>query len=199
MKLQFIHKRVYILHVTAPGTPTISMGTTAPTTITLSWTNNDSVMSKYEVIWERDTSGECDNMDEGSNIITNGSTSYTIRGLQEDSNYIINVTATNAAGSAVSVPVTAVTGEAGEGLSGTYELKSIQIMYFLSAPSAPPTTVSTSNVTNSSIIVKWGPVLCIHRNGNITGYTVQYEAQGSGGNRLSMFQEVLPLKLRFLE
>ena len=116
----YTQKSIYILHVTAPGTPTISMGTTTPTTIPLSWTNNDSVVNKYEVMWERDTSGECDNMDEGSNIITNGSTSYTIRGLQEDSNYTITVTATNTAGSAVSVPVTAVTGKAGEGLSGTY-------------------------------------------------------------------------------
>ena len=57
-------------------------------------------------------------------------------------------------------------------------------MYFLSVPSAPPTIVSTSTVINSSIIVKWEPVLCIHRNGNITGYTVRYEAQGSGRKQM---------------
>ena len=38
----------------------------------------------------------------GSTIITGGSSSYTITGLEEDSNYTITVTATNAAGSAVS-------------------------------------------------------------------------------------------------
>ena len=26
----------------------------------------------------------------------------------------------------------------------------------------------------------WGSVLCIHQNGNITGYSVQYRAVGSG-------------------
>ena len=34
--------------------------------------------------------------------ITNGSTSYTITGLEEKTSYTITVTATNAAGSAVS-------------------------------------------------------------------------------------------------
>ena len=61
------------------------------------------------MMWERDTSGECPNEDEGSATITDGSTSYTITGLEEDSNYTITVTATNAAGSAVSDPVTGMT------------------------------------------------------------------------------------------
>ena len=48
------------------------------------------------------------------------------------------------------------------------------------APSAPPTSVSVSEVTSSSITVQWGPVDCIHRNGDITGYSVQYREVGSG-------------------
>ena len=96
--------------------PAISVGTTTPTTISLSWTTADTVIDSYEVMWERDTSGECPDVDEGSAINTDGSTSYTITGLEEDSSYTITMTATNAAGSAVSVPVTAMTGEAGEEL-----------------------------------------------------------------------------------
>ena len=42
------------------------------------------------------------------------------------------------------------------------------------APSAPPTSVNISSVTSTSITVKWGTVDCIHRNGNITNYSVQY-------------------------
>ena len=53
-------------------------------------------------------------------------------------------------------------------------------MYFLPAPSSPPTIVSTSDVTKSSITVQWRPVDCIHRNGDITGYSVRYGVQGSG-------------------
>ena len=69
------------------------------------------------MMWERDTSGECSDEDEGSATITNSSTSYTITGLEEGSNYNVIVTATNAAGSAASDSVTEMTGEAGEGLS----------------------------------------------------------------------------------
>ena len=74
-------------------------------------------MDSYEVMWERDTLGECLYVDQASTNITGGSTNFTITGLEEDSNYTITVTATNAAGSAVSVPVTVTTREAGEVLS----------------------------------------------------------------------------------
>ena len=66
------------------------------------------------MMWQRNTSGDCSDEDEGSTTITDGSTSYDIMGLEEDSNYSITVTATNSAGSAVSDAVTAMTLEAGE-------------------------------------------------------------------------------------
>ena len=47
------------------------------------------------------------------------------------------------------------------------------------APSAAPTNVDVSDVTSSSITVQWGTVPCIHRNGDITGYSVQYGVVGS--------------------
>ena len=111
------------LHCTvqAPGQPnTVMVHSTTPTTISLSWTAASGTVNNYEVMWERDTSGECPGMVEVSATITGGSTSYTISGLEEDSNYTITVTATNAAGSAVSIPITAMTGEAGEGLMTWY-------------------------------------------------------------------------------
>ena len=91
------------------------MTSTAATSITLSWSvPSGSVVDSYEVMWQRDTSGECSDEDEGSTTITDGSTSYDIMGLEEDSSYSITVTATNSAGSAVSDAVTAMTLEAGE-------------------------------------------------------------------------------------
>ena len=51
---------------------------------------------------------------------------------------------------------------------------------FIPAPSAAPTSVRISAVTSSSITVQWGAVDCIHHNGDITGYSVQYGVQGSG-------------------
>ena len=66
------------------------------------------------MMWQRDTSGECPDEDEGSISLTDGSTSYDIMGLEEDSVYSITVTASNAAdSSAVSNTVTAMTQEAG--------------------------------------------------------------------------------------
>ena len=56
-------------------------------------------------------------------------------------------------------------------------------MVFPPAPSAAPTSVSVSEVTSSSITVQWGAVDCIHRNGNITGYSVWYGIQGSGSTQ----------------
>ena len=53
-------------------------------------------------------------------------------------------------------------------------------MSFFPAPSAPPTYVSTTEVTSFSITVIWGPVDCIHSNGDVTGYSVHYGVQGSG-------------------
>ena len=110
--LQFLHCTVQA---------TVMVHSTTPTTISLSWTAASGTVNSYEVTWERDTSGECPAVDEDSATITGGSTSYTISGQEEDSNYIITVTATSAASSSVSVPVTAMTGEAGEGLLTWYE------------------------------------------------------------------------------
>ena len=92
----------------------VTVDSTTATTISLSWTSAGSVVDSYEVMWERDTAGQCPDEDEGSATITDGSTSYTITGLEEDSSYTITVTATNAAGSAVSEPATGMTEEACE-------------------------------------------------------------------------------------
>ena len=103
---------------TVPGQPSVTASSTTATTISLFWSiPNGSVVDSYEVMWERDTSGDCPDEDEGIATITDGSTSYTITGLEEDSSYTITVTTTNAVGSAASDSLTGMTGEAGEGLT----------------------------------------------------------------------------------
>ena len=93
------------------------------------------------MMWERDTSArECPDedegsttisdrdegssaitdVDEGSSAITDGSTSHTIRELEEDSTYTISVRASNVAGSTVSESVSEVTREAGRLLYTLY-------------------------------------------------------------------------------
>ena len=69
-------------------------------------------------MWQRNTSGECPYEHEDNISLTNGSTSYDIMGLEENSSYSITVTASNEAGSsAVNNTVTAITLEAGEIIS----------------------------------------------------------------------------------
>ena len=68
------------------------------------------------MMWQRDTSGECSDEDEGNTTITGISSSFTIMGLAGISSYTITVTATNAAGSStVSSAISGMTLEAGEG------------------------------------------------------------------------------------
>ena len=50
-------------------------------------------------------------------------------------------------------------------------------------PTAAPTNAGTSSGTFFSITVQWEAVDCIHRNGDITGYSVRYGVQGSGSTQ----------------
>ena len=94
--------------------PTVVVGSSTVTTSYVSWNiPSGSVVESYVVMWQRDTSGECSDEDIGSTTVTDGSFSYTILELEEDSSYTITVTASNEAGSAVSDPVTGITEKAG--------------------------------------------------------------------------------------
>ena len=101
-----------------PGRPNIGVEFTTATSISLSWSvPNGSVVVTYKVMWQRNTSGECPDEDEGSISLTDGFNNYEIVGLEEDSSYSITVTASNAAGSSeVNNTVTAMTLEAGKRL-----------------------------------------------------------------------------------
>ena len=117
--------------MTVPGQPTAILDSTTPTNISSSWAAlSGSVVDSYEVMWERDTSGKCSDVDVGNATITDGSTSYTISGLEEDSNYTITVTATNAAGSVISDSIIGMTREA----RMFSIVVSVNSKYFVSSP-----------------------------------------------------------------
>ena len=48
------------------------------------------------------------------------------------------------------------------------------------APSAAPADLIFLSSTSSSISIQWEAVPCIHRNGNITGYVIQYKEVDEG-------------------
>ena len=93
--------------------PVLSVDSTTATSISLSWTSAGLDVTSYELMWQRDTLGECS--DVGGDSLTLTSTNSVIMGLEEDSIYSATVIANNVAVSrAVSDAVTAMTLEAGE-------------------------------------------------------------------------------------
>ena len=94
--------------------PVLAVASTTATTVSLSWTSAGTVVDSYVVMWQRDTSGDCpDDEDRNSTSLSGSSTSYTIQDLEEDSNYIIIVSASNEIGSAAG-SINGATMEAGE-------------------------------------------------------------------------------------
>lgn len=93
--------------------PLVTTFSATDRTIALSWNNSGPQIDSNEVVWERDISGACSDEDRGSTTITDGSATYTIQNLQEDSSYTVVVKATNAAGSVASDAVIANTLTAG--------------------------------------------------------------------------------------
>ena len=92
------------------------VSTTTATSISLSWSvSTDSVVTQYLVEWQRDTSVGCSYEDQANTTITDGSVSYDIPELEENSRYIMTVTASNSAGSSgASNSVNGMTAVAGE-------------------------------------------------------------------------------------
>ena len=74
------------------------------------------MVTQYEVTWQRNTALKCHDVDDmGGDTINNGTASYYIMGLEEDSSYIITVTASNSENNdPVINTVTAMTEEAGK-------------------------------------------------------------------------------------
>jgi len=66
----------------------------------------------------------------------------------------------------------------------SYKYTHLIVLFFSVVPSSSPTSIQATDGHSSSITVQWGAVDCIHRNGDITGYSVQYGVQGVGGLRL---------------
>ena len=100
-------------HLLLVEAPVLTAGTTTATTITISWSSDDPMVTSYVVMWERDTSSKCRSVsDMDSTTINDGSISYDITELEEDSTYSITVTASNSAD--ISNTVTEMTMEAGE-------------------------------------------------------------------------------------
>ena len=70
-------------------------------------------MDRYGIAWERDTTKKCSDMKMVNTTIIYHSTGFSITGMEEDSHYIITVTA-NTNGGTISSSVMGMTAEAGK-------------------------------------------------------------------------------------
>ena len=136
-----------------------------------------SVVTGFEVRWQRDTSVGC--FDEDKDTISETGAfpnSYQISGLEPGNRYTITVTVSNAAGTApASNSVTGTTLETGERESIIFLLCYVLLS---TVPSSTVVSLSHGTVTVNSITVQWEEVPCLHRNGEITGYTVVARTSG---------------------
>ena len=170
------------LYPTVPSAAVLS-GTTSSSSTAITITGSvpsDTVVTGFEVRWQR---VNCP--DEGEMAMRMGTisentafpNSYQISGLEPGNRYTITVTVSNAAGTApASNSVTGTTLETGEGERLIYLLP--MICFPSTVPSAGPASVTAGTVIANSITVQWEEVPCLHRNGEITGYTVVARTSG---------------------
>ncbi|CAI8050555.1 Receptor-type tyrosine-protein phosphatase delta, partial [Geodia barretti] len=146
------------LPVETPDGLTVSATPSSSTSLTISWTLEDSLTATSYTISYYNTNTDC--FTHSRSGISASGTSYTLDGLEEGTEYSITVTAT-------------LTGN-----GGTQE-GSTTATTLTAAPSAPPTGVVVRVESSTSITVQWGPVECRHQNGEITGYWARYGEEGS--------------------
>ena len=60
---------------------------------------------------------------------------------------------------------------------------SLSFLHYILVPSAAPVSLGVEEASSSTITVQWGEVPCIHQNGDITGYSVQYGVMESGSTQ----------------
>ena len=167
---------------------TLEVSSTNTTTVTITWTlATETTASSYNISY---TNTNCFII---TDTITgvNGS-QYTLTGLEEGAEYSITLTASvvveGSAGDALTEEQTmeeqiiedsALATTNITGWSTYLSLLYCDSLLYDTAPSAPPTDVRVLVNSSTTITVQWGEVPCIHQNGEITGYSVQYEVMGS--------------------
>ena len=188
MKHTCSSKYIYQTFSLFVGTISATIAYTEPTSLTLSWTLAGGTSATGYNIFYSNTDMQCfTNSDTLPGIAAN-ETNLTLAHLEEGAEYTITVTALLTGGGTDEDNVTATTLAAGELLLSFLRLYSFYTFNH-PAPSAPPASVSISDVISISITVQWGTVDCIHRNGDITGYSVRYGVRESGSTQTESVSE----------
>ena len=162
--------------------PTITdVSSSSSTSFTLSWEQDPSgdVATSYKLYYNF-IIRECpDKTNSGWNVKINNNShrSFTVMNstetpVEEDSVYNISIAAVNLAGRKISEFKNLTTQGAGELLCSPYVLMATALLF--SAPGGAPQNLREESTSDTSITIKWEPVLCSDRNGKITSYSVTY-------------------------
>ena len=152
----------------------------------MSWELHDTLTASSYTISYTDTNTEC--FTNSRSGISASGTSHTVDNLEEGTQYSITLTVTLTGGETLQGSTVAATLTVGQYSvlcsflyldSDTHTHTHIFLTLSSAVPSAAPTDVKVSFDSSTSITVQWGSVPCIHQNGQITGYSVQYVAVGS--------------------
>ena len=178
-----MHTHVCLIHFFhAVMAPIVMEFSASPFSISITWTSSGAMVDSYEVLWDRATPDDCPDEHTGSATVSGTAPrSYDITGLFGDSAYMIRVNATNAAGSAISGSVVVFTEEHGNPLPN-YVCNVCSMPFSPPPPPAPtarPASLTPSDITPNSFTIQWGRVPCLYHNGDITGYRVLVQGNGS--------------------
>ena len=172
-----------------PNSPVMLSTSPQSTSITLTWSQSPGdVVDSYQISYSFTIRG-C-GMGGGHVSTVNGSSrEYTLTGLEENSDFTINITAMNGAGSSPPARNTTKTLETSE-FYIILELYSYVI--YLQAPTALGLMISSTSPTTISL--SWGEVPCKDKNvDRITGYQIVYNTtsdnviRGRGNDSTTMF------------
>ena len=148
------------------------------TSISLQWSVIAGVQpSGYTISYSNTDNTDCFTISDTVSITDGSDMDYVIEGLEEGTEYTITVTLLRDDGPSDEDTEIQATADTRKLLDHIADLLHV---YLVLVSSAAPTSVSVlPNVTSSSITVQWEMVPCIHRNGDITGYSVRYAGSGS--------------------
>ena len=156
-------------------------GTILPSSTVITITGSipsGTVVTGFEVRWQRDTSAGCSDEDKGTMFVAGPFSSYQISALEPGNRYTITVTVSNAAGTAPAInSVTGTTLETGRRECHLHCVCLLCYMFYILHSSQCWSSLSHSWYCYS-ITVQWEEVPCLHRNGEITGYTIVVRASG---------------------
>ena len=156
-----------------PSSPTI-LNTSMSTNITLTWSQSPrDVVDSYQISYSFTIRG-CGVGGGNVSTVTGTSREYTLTGLEENSDFTINIIAMNGAGS--SPPATIITRTLNGSLDCIpFNVHCYAVTIYFEAPSSPPKSLRISSTSSTSISITWGDVPCRERNVDmITGYSVTY-------------------------